>query len=103
MPFPDQRVDPVATLGISRVRIGVLKHVISSETPVAATELTERLGISRATLSLHVAALVEAGVLRQQVDPSRRGATSGFNRLVWTANKDQIDRLLNELSHYLQP
>ena len=103
MPFPDPHLDPVATLGISRVRIGIINLVVGSEVPVTAVELTEKLGISRATLSIHVAALVQAGVLHQQIDPSRRGATSGFNRLVWTANADQIDRLLNELSRYLQP
>lgn len=103
MPSPDHSVDPVAALGISAVRMGILRVIVSADAPVTAAELMDEIKISRAALSLHTAALVDAGIVRQQVDPSRRDASSGFNRLVWSPIPERIEQMLGELSHQLQP
>lgn len=102
VPTPSALPDPADVFGMSPVRIGILRIVAHSREPVAASELMAELGVVRATLSLHLKALVDAGVLRQQLDRSPSAARSGFNRLVWSVVPDRVESLIAELSRQIQ-
>ena len=53
---------------------------------------------SQPTITNHIKPLVAAGLLTERPDPSRAGAKSGFNRLIWTIDQDALAAHLEVLA-----
>lgn len=88
--------DVQRALGLSPVRVGIIRA--AARGPVTAQDLMTELKVSRATLAPHTEALIAAGILVQQKDPTRAGARAGFNRLVWSVNPSVLADHLTVLS-----
>lgn len=88
--------DVQRALGLSALRAGIIRAAIRG--PVTAQDLMAELKVSRATLAPHTEALIAAGILVRQVDPTRIGARAGFNRLIWSVNTSVLADHLTVLS-----
>lgn len=93
---PDDRASVLRAFGIPALRAGIIRATVTRGS-VTAQDLMEDLQVARTTLIAHTQALVDAGILVQESDPSKLGARSGFNRLVWRVDeqalRDQLDVL----------
>ncbi|WP_025104781.1 winged helix-turn-helix domain-containing protein [Microbacterium paraoxydans] len=88
--------DVQRALGLSPVRVGIIRA--AARGPVTAQDLMAELNVSRATLAPHTEALLAAGILVQQKDPTRAGARAGFNRLIWSVDRAVLADHLAALS-----
>lgn len=97
---PDERARVLRAFGIPALRAGIIRATLTRGS-VTAHDLMEDLQVGRTTLIAHTQALVDAGILVQESDPSKLGARSGFNRLVWRVDeqalREQLDLLATSL------
>lgn len=90
---PDLLADLVKTIGLSSSRVGIIR-IAYRDGQVTADQLMNQLGIARSTLTFHIKPLVDAGILIPEMDPTRAGKASGFNRLIWRVNREAVDQRL---------
>lgn len=93
---PDERADALHAFGMPALRAGIIRTTLARGA-VTARDLMEELQVGRTTLITHTQALVEAGILVQETDPTKFGARSGFNRLVWRADEQALGAQLDLL------
>ncbi len=86
---PDDRASVLRAFGIPALRAGIIRATLTRGS-VTAQDLMEDLQVGRTTLIAHTQALVDAGILVQESDPSKLGARSGFNRLVWRVDEQAL-------------
>lgn len=87
---PDEHSETLRAFGMPALRAGIIRTTLTRGT-VTAQDLMEELQVGRTTLIAHTQALVDAGILVQETDPSKVGARSGFNRLVWRADEQALN------------
>ncbi|WP_170285709.1 winged helix-turn-helix transcriptional regulator [Microbacterium rhizomatis] len=90
----DLLADLVKTIGLSASRVGIIR-IAYRDGQVTADQLMDQLGIARSTLTFHIKPLVDAGILIPEMDPTRAGKASGFNRLIWWVDRDAVDQRLH--------
>lgn len=98
---PDEIAEVLRAFGLSRVRVGIISATVAAGS-VTAQDLMAALQVGRATLVPHTRALVEAGILVEETDPTMVGAGSGFNRLVWRVDAGALGRHLELLQQILR-
>lgn len=85
----EERKKALRALGVPTLRAGIVR-VTLTRSSVTAQDLMEDLHVGRTALIAHTQALVNAGILVQETDPSKLGARSGFNRLVWRVDEQRL-------------
>jgi len=96
VPPPTGSTDVLRTFGIPPLRAGIIQAT-QRRGAATAQDLMEDLQVSRTTLIPHTQALVDAGILVQQLDPAKQGARAGFNRLVWRVDPQVLAQQLEQL------
>ena len=94
---PDETTSALRALGVPALRVGIIRTTLTRGT-VTAQDLMDELQVKRTTLIAHTQALVDAGILVQETDPTKMGARSGFNRLVWRADEEALGAHLELLA-----
>jgi len=89
-------LDAIDTFGMPAVRAGIVRAAAANGS-VTAEQLMSDLSVSRSTITYHIKPLVAAGLLVPNADPSRAGARSGFNRLIWSIDRAALDAHLKAL------
>ncbi|WP_449406901.1 hypothetical protein [Microbacterium maritypicum] len=97
---PDDRAIVLRAFGIPALRAGIIRVTLTRGS-VTAQDLMDDLQVGRTTLIAHTQALVDAGILVQESDPSKLGARSGFNRLVWRVDEQALRGQLDALTSFL--
>lgn len=93
----DERANVLRAFGMSALRAGIIRVTLTRGS-VTAQDLMGDLQVGRTTLIAHTQALVEAGIFVQENDPSKLGARSGFNRLVWRVDEQALRAQLDLLT-----
>lgn len=86
----------VRALGLSEPRLRILQIVHRDECATAAS-LVRELGIARSTLTLHIKALVDAGLIEAELDDHADGERGGGGRLRWKPRSGALEDGLDAL------
>lgn len=86
---PDELASALRAFGVPALRAGIIRATLARGS-VTARDLMEDLQVGRTTLIAHTQALVDVGILVQGTDPTKLGARSGFNRLVWRVDEEAL-------------
>lgn len=83
------RQDAIDALGISGARTRIIRLAVRNGR-VTAQEIMDDTGLSRSGIQKHLVPLVQAGILTPDTVPEHGVA----NRLVWSLNREELDRFL---------